>query len=368
MSYFSPVKYIDDPDTLAAIQELLAGNLSQAWLQVGERVRVRPKDPERGLTYEDCNVGGYGYDALPESVVNHPSMIPRGCAEESGFPDLGYTVNRKSDIWADNVAQLFEEAKARSWNPATDIDWQAIQAAHIPPEIENAFCQLCTFFAEAGFFGADILGRWIVRTNQMFLEAKSLMGMQLLEGMKLGEVFWKRALVRGEGPGVVNAVAEQLFKRLLLLPSFWEVTVAFHFVLIHFLLALARQAAHSAPCGQDQRILQFTMQDIARCMAYGQNHLRYMLTHHPGRGDDAVELLTEVERMVVAVLASPELTEPLIILAGGGTSPAQIRMGGERLGHFFGQAVEEYFQRCRAVGLPERSGESPLAKAFGLLG
>ena len=157
MSYYSPVKYIDDPVTLAAIQELLAGNLSLAWLQVGERVRVRPKDPERGLTYEDCNVGGYGYDALPESVVNHPSMIPRGCTEENGFPDLGYTVNRKSDIWADNAPQLFEEAKARSWNPATGIDWRAIQAADIPPEIENAFCQLCTFFAEAGFFGDQIV-------------------------------------------------------------------------------------------------------------------------------------------------------------------------------------------------------------------
>ncbi len=103
-------------------------------------------------------------------------------------------------------------------------------------------------------------------------------------------------------------------------------------------------------------------------MAYGQNHLNYMLIHRPSRRDDAVELLTEVERMTVAVLASPELAEPLIILAGGGTSPAQIRMGDERLGHFFEQTVEEYFQRCRAAGLPERSQESPLAKTLSLLG
>ncbi len=62
------------------------------------------------------------------------------------------------------------------------------------------------------------------------------------------------------------------------------------------------------------------------------------------------------------------LTEPLIILAGGGTAPAQIRVGGERLGHFSGQAMEEYFQRCQAVGFPEHSGETPLVKARSFLG
>src|SRR3972149_4651704 len=96
----------------------MSGNLTLHWFDAHtERVRCRPADPARGFTYEDCNVGSYGHESLPEFVHGNYSMAPRGAELWGKLPDLGYTVNRKSDVWADNVCALYEEAKSRRRAP-----------------------------------------------------------------------------------------------------------------------------------------------------------------------------------------------------------------------------------------------------------
>ena len=89
----------------------------------------RPSDPKRGLTYQDLNVGTYGYTNIPEDVRTSQSMVSRGSEKVGKLPDMGYVVNRKSDVWSDNVAELYEEVKARRWVPATDIPWTELHDA-----------------------------------------------------------------------------------------------------------------------------------------------------------------------------------------------------------------------------------------------
>src|SRR5439155_705477 len=74
----------------------------------------------------------YGYDAIPEFLRDRYSMASRGSALVAKLPDLGYTINRRSDVWADNVAALYEEAKARRWAPAVDIPWGELDVAADP--------------------------------------------------------------------------------------------------------------------------------------------------------------------------------------------------------------------------------------------
>ena len=64
-----------------------------------------------GLTYQDLNVGTYGYTNIPEDVRTSQSMVSRGSEKVGKLPDMGYVVNRKSDVWSDNVAELYEEVK-----------------------------------------------------------------------------------------------------------------------------------------------------------------------------------------------------------------------------------------------------------------
>ncbi|MEZ5216971.1 MAG: hypothetical protein R2715_10390 [Ilumatobacteraceae bacterium] len=71
---------------------------------------VKPT-PGRGLTMLDIAVGSYG--EVPDRPP-HRSMAPRDADVDPDTPDMGYLLNRKTDVWAENVTELYEEAVAGS--------------------------------------------------------------------------------------------------------------------------------------------------------------------------------------------------------------------------------------------------------------
>ena len=114
MSYYAEKDFFEDDQLIELVNRVLSGELTLAWYRVeAPRVRAKAADLGRGLTYADCNLGPYGYDAIPEFVRDRYSMAARGSALTAKLPDLGYTINRLSDVWSDNVVALYEEAKAR---------------------------------------------------------------------------------------------------------------------------------------------------------------------------------------------------------------------------------------------------------------
>ena len=64
-----------------------------------------------------------------------------------GVPPIGIALRSKRDLWADNAADLYEEAIQRRWVPATDIPWDTIEP--LPDDVEAAMCQLCTELSQA---------------------------------------------------------------------------------------------------------------------------------------------------------------------------------------------------------------------------
>src|SRR5439155_602135 len=67
MAYYAEKDFFEDDELIALVTSILEGNLTLDWYRVDTpRVRAKPADPARGLTYEDCNLGPYGYDAIPE--------------------------------------------------------------------------------------------------------------------------------------------------------------------------------------------------------------------------------------------------------------------------------------------------------------
>ena len=81
MSYYAEKDFFDDPALLELVQQVLSGNLTLKWYEVETtRVRARPADPARGLTYQDCNLGPYGYDAIPEFLRDADSFAEASLA------------------------------------------------------------------------------------------------------------------------------------------------------------------------------------------------------------------------------------------------------------------------------------------------
>lgn len=360
MAFYADKDYTQDQAVLDAINSVMQGNLTLHWLDAKtEKIRGRASDPRRGLTYEDLDIGSYGFSSIPEFVRNEQSMVARGSEKWGKLPDMGYVVNRKSDIWSDNVTVLYEEAKTRRWAPAVDVPWTELETHPLAPELQAACAQLYTFLQECTLVALDFPARWVPLINQEFIEQKSFMCSQMLDGARLLEAFRKRALYTGAGLGRASVTAEQGLKEWLWADTYPQGSLAINVLLAGFMLVTYRHVAAVAPSRADRAIMGYAMQDAARQVSYGAGALRYHLEHQPAQKVALGAWLDEAEHVMLALLGSPELLEPLIIISGGGLEAARVRAGREAVVKFIRLVVREYLERVSAAGL-ERRKESRL--------
>ncbi|HYL60179.1 MAG TPA: hypothetical protein VEU51_15015, partial [Candidatus Acidoferrales bacterium] len=258
----------------------------------------------------------------------------------------------------DNVAELYEEDKARRWAPAVDIPWTDLEAHPPSDEVEAACAQLYTFLQECALVSMDFPSRWVPLINQEFLELKSFMCAQMLDWARLLEAFRKRALFGGTGLKRASATAEQGLKEWLWAETYPQGSLSMNLALSGFLLAVCRQVAAFAPTKADRTLMRFAMQDTARQVAYGSGQLRYLLAHRPPQKVAMEEYLDQTEHVMVALFGSPELLEPMIVICGNGLGAEQVRAGRTATAKFIRLVVREYFERLEAAGLSGRAHRS----------
>ncbi len=361
MAFYADKDYTQDQEVLQAMQEVMQGHLTLHWYDAHtEPIKGKPRDYRRGLTYRDLDVGSYGFTGVPEDVRRNQSMVARGSELWGKLPDMGYLVNRKSEVWSDNVAELYEEDKTRRWAPAVDIPWSGTDANPPGGELEAACAQLYTFLQECALVSLDFPSRWVPLINQEFLEVKSFMCAQMLDWARLLEAFRKRALYGGAGLGRASATAEQGLKEWLWAETYPQGSLSINLSLAGFLLAVFRQVAAFAPGRTDRTLMGFAMQDAARQVSYGLGSLRYLLSHRPAQKTAMEEYLDQTEHVMVALFGSPELLEPMIVICGGGLGVDQVKAGRSATAKFIRLVVHEYLERLEAAGLTARATRSRL--------
>lgn len=365
MSFYLEKDYFEDPALFELVQRVMQGNLTLHWYDAKtERVRAVPLDSRRGLTYDDVSLGSYSYQSIPEIVRRNCSMAARGSEIWGRVPDLGYEINRKSDVWSDDVAALYEEAKSRRWAPAIDVAWARIAESPLPAATEAAVAQLCTTLEEISLVGLEMPSRWVSVINQEFLEMKSFLCAQMLDQARAVEVFRKRALAGGQGLKRASVSAEQALKELLFAGTYPEASLGVNVMLGSALLTLFRFAAAVAPSEVDRKIFVLALQDKARHVAYGMSHMRYHLAHQPRQLEVLWDYLDRTEHCLLGILGSPELFGALTVIAGGGADAAAIALGRRRVASFVELAAAEYFERCERLGFRGRAKQSRLASTL----
>jgi hypothetical protein len=356
VAFYADKDYTADQAVLDAMNAVMQGNLTLHWFNAHtEKIKAEAGDPRRGLTYDDINIGAYGYSSIPEFVRDQQSMVARGSEKLGKLPDMGYLVNRKSDVWSSNVAALYEESKARRWAPAVEVPWTELDAHPLEPELEAACAQLYTFAQECALVAMDFPSRWIALINQEFIELKSFMCAQMLDAARLLEAFRKRALYGGAGLGLASASAEQGLKEWLWADSYPRGSLCINLILGGFVLALYRQVAAFAPSRADRAIMRYAMQDAARHVSYGMDALRYHLQHQPDQKLALNAYLDSAEHVMIALLGSPELLEPLIIICARGIKHDQLKDGCAAAAKFVRLIQREYLERLRYAGLDRSS-------------
>ncbi|MFQ5416140.1 MAG: ferritin-like domain-containing protein [Myxococcota bacterium] len=355
MSYYGSTDFQFDDDLVLRMKDIRKGNLDLGWMKAGsEQIEINAENPRRGLTYLDLNRGSYGYDDLPEVPRGPRGSAPRGAAydvEEQA--DLSPVLNRKSDVWAYKVASFYEEAVSRQWNATTDIPWSDLPGCERPDEVEIAFAQLCTFFTEVEMIATDLPAKWMWRMNNQFHEVKHFIASQAIDEARHAEVFRKRALAGGVGLMEALPQAEHSLKAILDSDTYSEASAFMHLLAEGNILTIFRFSEFISPTPVDKRMFQLVMQDEARHVSYGMQHLRWILDNCPERKEQLHLALDEAENFTLNQFDSA-LFEAMIVLAGKGTRPDQIKKGIEIVGHLQIKQVEEYFQRLRRAGFEER--------------
>jgi hypothetical protein len=333
--------------------------LNLGWMHVPTEWGIRAHPGKKGLTVGAINIGSYG--DIPDQWPYQTEM-PRGAHPFPGVPSMGYSIYEKAELWAENVADLYEEAIQRRWRPATDIPWDSIEP--LSDEVEGAMRQLCTLMCEKALLAGDVVGKWLPQMSYGYHEVKLYLSTAEFDVARQFEVFRKRALCNG---GEMGVQSPGHFHRSIMDGRGWTETSAVMHVLSHsFLIGLYQVGEYVARNDAESLIFRLSMQDVARQIAYGVQHLKYFLLRKLDKREEVHSYLSKAE----AIMAYDEerdtpLREALIILLGGGVSKEQIRDGVRKLEYFKRRWVRDYVARLVAAGLPERRERlHPLLKKY----
>ncbi len=334
---------------LSYLERSARGEFDLGWLkETSSEWGMRAVPSKTGLTMRDIAIGSYG--VVPDHAPRR-TMAPRGSDVASDVPDMGYTINDKSEVWADNVLDLYEEAVSRQWSATRDIPWGDLRP--LDPDVEHAMCQLATVLSEVEMVAADFPAKWLWRINHDFIEAKMFLCTQVMDEARHTEVFRKRALANGGGLGKATAVVERFLQLILDAESYDEGSALMHLLGEGIVLSLFRAGAALAPSPVEQQIFRLCMQDEARHVAYGTMHLRYRLERDPSVAEDFHAYLDKGEEIIAMIFSTPEIVEPTAILAAGSVEAA-CAMGAEAGDVLRRQIIGDYLKRCDHAGLDRR--------------
>lgn len=302
----------------------------------------------------DWFVGRVGQ--VPEEAPVYYGFVPRGAVPELGMPDYPYTLNRKVDVWAGSIAELYEQAKTQQWNATTDIPWSQLRP--LPDDLERAVCQVMTFLAENEYAALYIPAKFIPRINAQYAEIILFLSTIINDEARHIEAFTKRALANGGGLQYSAALTEWSLNSLLVQEDYFRSSFLLHVLGEGTFLELLEFIEKHAPDPATSEVARRARLDEGRHVAYGIAHVKEHLQREPAKVD---ELLAAAEERADALQAAsgsnPILMEALAVLAGGGSGPAQMARGVEAVRELYRSMHDYRIRRMLQIGLDRATAE-----------
>ena len=324
-------------------------------LSKGAWLEVRGDSPNLG---EDlavwCRMQGCSYErragspvlhriqkGSPPAVVLNPGEVsdsadpawglaPRGANVEAGGPRFAFTLRRKRDVWATNLESIYKQAVANQWSAARDIPWSELP--RLPIELEHAVRQIMTFLTENEFAALYVPARFIPRIHPHYREVVEVMAMQVVDEARHAEAFTRRAQATGLELGTTAATGQLSLQTLLEEPDFTTAVFLLCVMGEGTFLSLLKFLQEHAPDPVTAAMARLAHRDETRHVAFGTEHLRYVLQAEPGKRRSLASAVEHRSQMLASVSGlSPYVSDALVVLAGGGISIGQIRGGSRRL-------------------------------------
>jgi hypothetical protein len=267
---------------------------------------------------------------VAEVADPHWGLAPRGARIEAGGPEYAFTLRHKREIWAQELSSIYKQAVGNQWSAARDIPWDDLPK--LPDEVESAVCQIMTFLTENEFAALYVPARFIPRIHPHYREVVEVLAVQIVDEARHAEAFTRRAEAGGSGLGTTAVSSQLSLQTLVEEPDFTTATFLLCVMGEGTFLTLLKFLEEHAPEAVTATLARLAHRDEARHVAFGMEHLRYVLEREPERRASLAAAVEHRSRMLAAVSGlSPYVHDALTVLAGRGTSPRQVREGARRV-------------------------------------
>lgn len=253
-------------------------------------------------------------------------LAARGATVEAGSPPLAFALQRKHELWAETAGELYAQAAASQWDPATAVDWQA--PFELAPEVESAVVQVMTYLIENENAALLVPARHLGQIHPHFREVLQLLALQCADEARHVEVFTRRATLRGREPALSTAGGQASLITLFQAPDFSVATFLLSVLGEGSFVNLLNFLHEHGPDPVTRQICRLAARDEARHVAFGMAHLEYRLSVEPAlstRLRNAVEL--RFDALAGSAGLNEEVFDALVLLAAGELSPKAVARG-----------------------------------------
>jgi TusA-related sulfurtransferase len=293
---------------------------------------------------------------VPEEAPRNTGFVPRGAVAEKGVPNFGFSINHKNEVWADDLAELYQHATANQWDATHDIPWEALKP--LPEDLERATCQIMTFLAENEYSALYVPGKFISKINPQFTEVVLFLSTVMNDEARHIEVFTKRAVANGGGLQYGAALTEVSLQTLLDQEDYPSASFLLHVLGEGTFVDLLQFIEKYAPDDCTRELVRRARIDETRHVKYGMSNIRGCLQREP---DLQQELIKSVEARAkvldAATGVNPMVQEALAIYAGGGAEPEQMALGVERGRQLYETMHRNRVRRLTLAGFDPESAQ-----------
>jgi len=293
-----------------------AGGRLQAWVTRGASAGGRWQGAQRA---------GSDASAAAEALPGW-GLAARGAMVEAGSPGFAFALHRRQELWATTAGELYAQAAAAQWDPATAIDWQA--DFELAPEIEAAVVQVMTYLVENENAALLVPARHLGQIHPHYREVLQLLALQCADEARHVEVFTRRAGLRGHVPALSTAGGQASLRTLFEAPDFSTATFLLSVLGEGSFVNLLNFLHEHAPDPVTRQVARLAARDEGRHVAFGMAHLEYRLALEP---DHRARLGNAIEQRFDALAdtagLNEEVLDALVLLAAGSLAPAAIARG-----------------------------------------
>jgi TusA-related sulfurtransferase len=308
---------------------------------------IHMKRRQGALDVRDWRVGRNA--EIQAEVPRRGAFAPRGALIEEGSPPIEFSIRRRSDVWADSVAELYQQATANQWQGTSDIPWNELKP--LDQSVERAVCQIMTFLAENEYAALYVPARFLGHMHPHFTEVTLFLSTVMADEARHIEVFTKRALANGGGLGIASASTQLSLASLLEYKDFSTASFLLSVLGEGTFLDLLAFLEEYAPENATREICRRARLDESRHVHFGISHSRFTLESEADAARSfgaAVEARAEFLKAVSGVGALIE--EALIIYAGGGMTPSALRTGTKHVTELYASMHNNRIKRLAAIG------------------